>query len=325
MKITFCTSQPHAPCSSFYSEAFKSVDNITLYDQNFIEYDVALFMTYDHGIIKNVKKAFPHLKIGLIDPRNYKVFESTKYCDFIIIDSIEMEDFWRVSQKPIFRYSEYPNIPYVTKQHVYKENISIGYHGNQIHLECMAENVSPALSKLGKKYNIELLIMHNGSAPTGNEYWYPKNVQVSHVPWNMNNYVEELAKCDIGIVPNNLLHDNKVKNTNKKNYNFNYSPDDYSLRFKMPSNPGRFIVFGKLGIPVVADFYPSAIQYLQNGNGFVAHHPAGWYFSLERLITSHTLRQKMGNSLQKLVKENFDFSLQNKNFILFLESIFKGN
>lgn len=321
MKITFNTLQLNAPCSVFYADALRGLDGLTFYDTNFSLYDIALFMTYDHKLIKHVKQRFPHLKIGIIDPRNSKVYDSTQYCDFIIIDSIEMEDFWRMSGKPIFRYIEYPNIPYVKKVHKQKDKIIIGYHGNQIHLACMAENVTPALSALGKKYNIELLVMHNGTPPGDNEEWIPDNVSVRHVPWSMENYTQELANSDIGIVPNNMIHDTSTKHLTKTNDNFNYSADDYSLRFKMPSNPGRFVVFGVLGVPVVADFYPSALQYLQNGTGFVAHNISGWQYCLEQLIVSCDLRQKMGDSLRELVQKEFDYRFQNEKLISFLDGI----
>lgn len=321
MNIFFNTTQPHAPCSVFYIDALKRLDNVTFHNQDFNKCDIALFMTYDHMLIKGVKESYPHLKIGIIDPRSSAVYESTKYCDFIIIDSIEMEDFWRMSRKPIFKYVEYPDIQYMQKTHEKKDKITIGYHGNQIHLECMAENVTPALNELGKKYNLELLIMHNGHRPSGEEEWYPQNISVRHVPWSMDHYIKYLAESDIGIVPNNLIHDTSAKNLIKTNKNFNYTNDDYSLRFKMPSNPGRFVIFGKLGIPVVSDFYPSAIQYLQNNVGFVAHSSAGWHHCLEKLITSHQLRQEMGGNLQSLVRQQFDFDVQNEKLISFLGGI----
>ena len=50
MKIVFNTSQPSAPCSVFYINAFKNLENITFFDHDFGSYDVALFMTYDHSL-----------------------------------------------------------------------------------------------------------------------------------------------------------------------------------------------------------------------------------------------------------------------------------
>lgn len=321
MRIVFNTSQPNMACSVFYANALKDVEGLTFHDWNFASYDIALFMTYDYQHIKQVKERFPSLKIGIIDPRSNKVADSVQYCDFIIIDSVEMEDYWRRSRKPIFRYVEYPDIPYVEKIHKESDKIVIGYHGNQVHLNCMAENVTPALVELGKDHDIELLVMHNGAAPARNESWYPKNISVRHVPWSMSNYTQELMFSDIGIVPNNLIHDTSIKKLIKTNNSFNYNDDDYSLRFKMPSNPGRFVIFGKLGIPVVADFYPSALQYLKDDTGFVAYSEFGWYHCLKQLIDSCKLRQKMGNALQALVREEFDFDLQNEKLMSFFRSV----
>lgn len=322
MKVNFITSQPHAACSMFYFDALKRIPSFSFYDQEIRKYDVILVMTYDHAHLKKIREIHPTAKIGLIDPRNYKVEESLRYADFIIIDSIEMQDYWSKIKKPMFRYAEYPDIPDFIKTHSDKRNISIGYHGNQIHLSCMQNTVTPALERLSKNYDIELVVMYSGSPPTGNEKWVPKGVKVKHVHWSMQAY-NELSKCDIGIAPNNLLHDEAEKEASKTSDMYNYSRDDFSLRFKMPSNFGRIIVFGKLGIPVVADFYPSALQYLSEDKltGMVACNSSGWEFCLEKLIVSHELRQEMGDGLQNLVKSEFDFDNQNTKLLEFLRAL----
>lgn len=323
MRIDFVTTHQNAACSMFYSEALSRLDEVSLYDRNVSNYDVVLLMTYDHQLAPKIRQLNPSAKIGIIDPRNHKVLESTSHCDFLIIDSIEMEDYWSVSKKPMFRYVEYPSIPTIKKSHSSKETIKIGYHGNQIHLECMQDSVTPALSSLSKKYKIELVVMYNGSPPNGNEGWIPKDVSVKHIPWSMQGYTEELGTCDIGLVPNNMIHSVEEKSSKELNRNYNYSLDDYSLRFKMPSNPGRFVIFGKLGIPVVADFYPSALQYLREDlkTGMVACNPSGWERCLEKLINSHQLRQDLGEGLQNLVEREFDFDHQNQRFLSFLNNL----
>ena len=327
MKIVFLTASPNSAASFYYWNAMKTMPEITFFkngmDMN--AFDACLVMTYDHQYVSIIKKNFPNLKVGLVDPRNYKVTESALESDFIVCDSIEMEDYWRKVAKPIFRYVEYPNITTVKKDHVKKEKITIGYHGNQIHLDCMSEKVTPALNNLAKKYNIELLVMHNGSAPSGNEKWYPDNINVRHVKWSMENYLKELSKIDIGIAPNNMIHNDEQMKQNETASAYNYSPDDYSLRFKMPSNPGRFLIYGKLGVPCVADFYPSALQLLDGENGFVAHNIQGWQWCLEQLIKSSSLRQKMGDNLQKLVEDKFDFHYQNDKFLKFLRNLGEKN
>jgi glycosyltransferase involved in cell wall biosynthesis len=321
MKIVFNTVDRSAPCTQFYTSAFSSMPEITFYDTNIGNYDVALFMTYDYGYIPKIKKRFPNLKLGLIDPRSFRVKEAAKNCDFLIVDSIEMEDYWRQVKKPILRYVEYPDVPYINRSHADKETIKIGYHGNLIHLECISETASIALSNLGKRYDIEFVVMYNGKPPSGNEDWYPKNVKVTHVPWSMNNYVDKLGKCDIGIVPNNMIHNVEELKKSQTNHNFNFSDDDYSLRFKMPSNPGRYVIFGRLGVPVVADFYPSALRYLTDDRGLVAHSVGGWEHSIETLIKNSDLRDKMSNNLQKFIKKEWDYNIQNEKLLRFLKEI----
>ncbi len=322
MKINLNTSQPHAPCSIFYTSALRNIPGMTYGNVDYNDCDIALIMTYDHKLIPKIKKAHPHLKVGIIDPRSYRVLDSTKHADFIIIDSIEMEDYWRVAKKPIFSYAEYPNIQHLNKKHTEKDKTIIGYHGNTVHLDCMSDTVTPALTELAKKYDIELWVMYGGSGPPeSNARWIPKNVKIKHIPWSMEAYTEHLSKVDIGIVPNNLTYTEESKSQVITRGKFNYSLDDYLLRFKMPSNSGRFIIFGKLGVPVVADFYPSALQYLKDDTGFVACNPHGWEHCLEQLIISKDLRQTMGDNLQNLVKERFDFEVQNKKIISFFEKI----
>ena len=327
MKIVLNTSNPNAAASVFYFQGMESLEGIKFQNPDYSNFDVALVMTYDYAKVENLKKQFPHLKIGILDPRTPHILTATPYCDFLVVDSVEMEDYWRIAKKPIFRYAEYPRLS-IDVEHQksikeYKQNrgddkIYIGYHGNPLHIMEGANNLSPALEELGKKYNIELLLMHN--TPPGHfQQQYtnalPKGVTTKCVPWSMENYKKFLALSDIGIVPNNLgLTPESPSHTGDPN-------TDYCLSCKMTSNPGRFIVFGILGIPVVADFYPSALQYLQNGCGFVAHSQAGWYHCLEKLIISSTLRQEMGNKLQSLVQNEFDFDIQNKKFISFLESM----
>jgi len=320
-KIAFITSNPKAPASEMYWDALKNISNISFFDglTDLTEFDVALVMTYDHHLIKKIKIAHPDVKVAIIDPRNHSVFQSAKLCDFLVLDSIEMEDYWRRVDIPIFRYSEYPSFPEVKKVHKKKDKIKIGYHGNKIHLACMYKTVTPALTELGEKYNLELMVMYNGKAPSCDEIWYPKNVKVTHIQWSKDNYLNELSECDIGISPNSLPFRENPPYAHELQNGVNYSPDDYILRFKMPTNPGRILVFGKLGIPTIAGFYPSAFEVLSDGRGFSCRTKDAWRFNLEKLIQDHKLRQTVSNKFQHFIREKFDFSKQNERFLKFLK------
>lgn len=321
MKIVFNTSEPGAACSLFYTQAFSGLPEVTFSDLNIGNYDIALFMTYDSRFIEYFKNKYPFVKIGMIDPRSYKVKEAASHCDFLIVDSVEMEDYWRQVKKPIFRYVEYPNVPYIDKEHTNNDTIKIGYHGNLIHLECMSDTATVALSSLGKRYNIELVVMYNGKPPTGNENWYPENIKIRHVPWSMENYVKELSQCDIGLAPNNMTYDPEQMRLLETQDKFNFNDDDYFIRFKMPSNPGRYVIFGRLGIPTISDFYPSALRYLTDDRGMVAHSASGWEYCIEKLINDIELRKSLSDNLKDFIKKEWDFSVQNKKFLSFLSNI----
>jgi hypothetical protein len=325
MRIVFNSGHRTAAATVFYENAFKGLPGISFHDDNFATADIALFMTYDHQWVRATKEHYPHLKIGLIDPRSPAIMADMPYCDFLVVDSIEMEDYWRMSKKPIARYVEYPDLnitPQTTsliqsiRSTRKNDIIYIGYHGNSYHIMEGENTLLPAIAELNKKYNIELLLMHNSPAHAKRySAAMPKDVTTHRVAWSMENYIKFLSLSHIGLVPNNLGAVPKEAGTTG-------DPNtDYCLSFKMTSNPGRFAVFGLLGIPVVADFYPSSLQYLQNGCGLVAHSEAGWYHSLETLIQSPELRTEMGNNLQNLVHTEFDFAVQNKNFLLFLEQL----
>ena len=107
MNIIFKTKYPNAPCSMFYKDAISSIDNISISDnENYDKYDIALFMTYPLDIdeLIRVKKAYPHIKTGLIDPRGSHIKRCLYQTDFLIVDGLEMKDFFSKYQLPIFQY-----------------------------------------------------------------------------------------------------------------------------------------------------------------------------------------------------------------------------
>ena len=78
-------------------------------------------------------------------------------------------------------------------------------------------------------------------------------------------------------------------------------------------------MFGKLGIPVISDFYPSAFEILSDNKGFTCRTSEAWEYNLEKLISDHDLRQKSSDKLQNYIRENLSFDLQNIRFLNFLK------
>lgn len=327
MKILFESCVRNAACTQFYNAAFSYCHDIDHYKfEHANKYDCVLFMTYKQDLekLRCFKSKFPHIKTGIIDPRGGWVDSYLKFSDFLIVDSLEMYDFWSYSSLPIFTYVEYPDVGLNKKNHVKSDKIIIGYHGNKIHLESMYDRIIPAIEKLAFSHDIELWAMYNiedlGEWAAG----LPKNVAVRNIQWSMDNYHNELTKVDIAINPcftpiNNDCNKTSIFFNRKKKNRFNETSDDYVVRFKMSSNPGRIVVWGYLGVPVVSDFIPSAIQCIDHGyNGYLAYNSGGWYSSLLKLAEDHQLRQKFSDKMQKYVVDHFDFNVQNEKFINFL-------
>lgn len=326
MRIAFYTKNPSAPASMFYLRALERMKEIQIVvGGDFSKFSVALFMTYENDLIDmiKIKKAYPHLLVGVIDPRGSQITNYLHNADFLIVDSIEMKDFFSALNKPIFIYQEYPDVPIVLPNHKEKEEIVIGYHGNKAHLASMFPRVTLALEPLAEKYKLRFVCVYNlagGICKMG----LPRNIAVEHVQWSEDVYEKYLAHVDIGIAPA-LVPVRKLNKLKGKGHNkgcFATSCDDYVIRFKMPSNAGRAVVFGLLGVPVVADFLPSFMQIIRDGeNGLLAYSSGGWYRAIESLITSPTLRNSLASNLQKDLREKYSFDVQNQELLFFLKQL----
>lgn len=323
MNIVFNTYYKDAAASMFYISGLKKSEQITFFDfENYESYDIAFFMTYAKDLeeLKKAKRINQNLIIGLFDARGIQVEKYLKYVDFLVVDSIEMKDFFAKYDLPIYIYYEYADIPLIEKKHEKKEKLIIGYHGNKVHLTAMYPEITSALELLGEKYNLEFWAMYN-IKHLG--YWnigVPKNIKIRHLQWNMENYEKYLSKVDIGLIPACMPVKKNTKNKSIVSKFFLDTKDDYLIKFKMPSNPGRMIIFAKLGIPVVGDFLPSNLQFIKDEyNGFLAYSLGGWYKAIEKLVISHELRQKCADNMLKTYGQFFDYHVQNKKFFAWLK------
>lgn len=326
MKIKFITFSPDAPASKMYFEAFQSSSDFFISTQyDYQEVDYAFFMTYTADLeeLKRVKELYPKLRVAIIDPRGEVTIPYIKYCDFLIMDSIEMRDYFSKFSIPIYTYYEFPFFNSVMKKHRDNDEdpIVIGYHGNKVHLTSMFPKITAALQILAQEKNIEFWAIYDFE---GLGYWnigIPTNLKVRHIQWHPNVYTEEMLDIDIGILPSTM----PVKKALKVSRFFLDSPEDYVVKFKMPSNPGRLAVFAKLGVPTVADFLPSHFQFINEGqSGFLADSTGAWYHALKKLIDSKKLRNEVATNMSKTFKEDLDFREQNKKLFKWL-SAFSAN
>lgn len=277
---------------------------------------------------KELKSLNAKNKIGLIHPSdlNHEFIDSIKYIDFFITGSIEETDHYLSYKKNIFRFPQIEKVNLKLKNHHNNEPfITIGYHGNLEHLNEMDNNVKTAIEKISKNYKIKLVVVYDMSL--GKWTKGRPNVDIKEVNWTFQNMIDEMSKVDIGIVPctNKFILD--------KHYNSSIfftkiikklfgRSNDYNIQFKVTSNSGRAFIFHQLGIPVIADFWPSNFEILDNNkNGFLAHSSEAWYYALEKLITSSDLRNLISNNAQKEFLNKYDPIIWSRAFLNFLEKL----
>lgn len=274
-----------------------------------------------------IRKINPDKKVlcGLIHPTNltFSGKRLLEQVDFIIVGSIEEKDFYINFKNNVIRFPQLEDIKLKKKYHKFKKIINIGYHGNLEHLEEMSASTKRALERISDQYNIKLTVIYDQSL--GRWVKGRPNINIEEINWSFNNLVKNVSQFDIGIVPctNNFFLDGPNTKINLLSYFLKFFTggknrriNDYILRFKATSNAGRSFVFHQLGIPVIADFWPSHFEILGNPRcGMLAHSENGWYDSLRRLIESSNLRQEIAENALEYFKTNYDSKIWTENFI----------
>jgi len=363
MKILLATTHVDSVSTLLNAEKLKHLNNIDgvsidFYNTNYAQYDVVLFMGYDvitgYDLeIEKARKANPAIKIGVVDPRPH--YEKQPIgVDFILANGIEMRDWYLKYTPNIFIYYIYPELQQKVKSHHASEKITVGYHGNNVHLQAMYPRVTRALEMLADDYEVEVWAMYNIEKLGKWDYGLPdqSKVYVKHIQWSEKNYEAYMSKVDIGIIPNLI----PIKDEIKKNFiprketktrrslpvfrrffeKFQKNPraveiasnryreheTDYLIRYKANSNPGRIFVFVQYGIPVIADMFPSALQIIDDGvNGFVCYSTEAWYWALKRLADNPIMRTEFAQNMMKKFDKIAAPRSLNENLVKFIKSI----
>ena len=293
MKIALYTNFPNEPSSWLHRNClFKKNLDIELFKLSKInEYNYIFFMPYKKDLedMIRLKKINDKFKSCIIDPRIELKENIIKSTDAIIVDSIEMEDFFKKYNKPIFKYCAFPQNNYKVKKKKTKI-FSIGYHGNLDHLNEMRDDIINAISDLSKIVKIKLIFLYNFKK-FGKFKKKIGDCKIEHIQWSFNNISKFINSIDIGIIPNL-----KKKSFLKKN--FFEKAVNYNLNFKLTSGPGRIFLFAYHKIPVIADMYPSALEFIENTkNSYVCFSKESWFLALKDSM--YYKKKKLGDLLYK--------------------------
>ena len=283
------------------------------------KYDYLFLMGYDKNF-KKIRIKNPDVKIVLCEPKqsSKEYIDNVTLADLVIVCSNEHRDsFLRLNQN-IIVYPTYPLVNSILKKHLKKESLTIGYHGNKVHIEAMHDNIINSIESVSQNRKISLNLIYN-IAQVGivkkNLPRINRNLTINHIQWHQTTFEREMKKIDIGIVPSLLPIKNphKVKNNSMvKNLDVNYEPFDYLLRYKSTNNSGRISIFAKYGIPVIAEPTQSNCEVINNGeNGYICYSLDNWTYTLNLLCEDYKLRNKISKNLINDIKKIEKYSFEN--------------
>ena len=293
-------------------------------NNNYQKYDLIIFFSSESRV-DDARKINPKAVIGILDPKlnNEKQYQEARKSDFLVVSSLEQQLFASRYNKNIIIYNWFSEIKLINSKRESTNKLRIAYQGNKIHLNAFKHSLKYALEDLYEEFNfIELVAIYDiknlGKWKTGR----PK-IPIVDIQWNEYDYCEILSSCDIGIVPN-LLPINKflshsLTQISLRKSKYNYTSNDYLIRFKLNSNPNRFWEFSQLKIPVVADLFPSSLQVIDHQkNGYLAFDKNTWFQSLKKLIQDPKLRDFLGLKLFETFNGKFSIRTNQQRFIEFL-------
>jgi len=289
------------------------VDNAQISELPKSGFDVYLFSKYTSPEqVIAARREFGDKTIGIVHPSDHNRAARKKIgaADFLVVGSIEERDYYLSYHQNVFRFPQLEDIETRLKRHENSGTIKIGYHGNLEHLEEMDRAAKPAIEEIAKTIPLELIVVTDQRG----QQWVKgrPDVPTKMIEWTFDRMVSEMSEVDIGIVPciaGGFL-DRPVRDCNpltkliKKRLG---RINDYRLSFKNTSNAGRAFVFHQLGIPVVADFWPSHFELLGNRNyGELVHSAQGWINALTRLAGDSSLRSRIAEAAQREFVSRYD-------------------
>lgn len=243
---------------------------------------------------------------------------TAKACDFALVGSFEHAKIASESGIETAIYPFLPDIEDIEPGVLTREKLSgltLGYHGNRVHLETFSKRTLRVLDEAASDFDVRL-VAHYRISRLGE--WRPgklRNIIIEHREWHPTQTFSNLRNVDVGLIPNSIPHrkplssklPSKLSSPEIGFNKYGMRRDDYDSRFKITSNPGRIYPFGKLGTPVISDFFPSSAFLVRDGvDGFLCLSDDQWGWALHQFLSKPELIDSMGKSLLKRVYEKFD-------------------
>jgi glycosyltransferase involved in cell wall biosynthesis len=170
----------------------------------------------------------------------------------------------------------------------HSEKLVIGWTGSFSTLEYLSD-IIPAVETLEKKYDFEFLVIADQSPMLPLKSF-------RYIPWREETEIEDLLRCNIGIMP--LADDEYAKG---------------KCGFKI-------IQFLSLGIPVAAaPVGVNAKIIVEKECGYLCRNTAEWSYALEQLLLGAERRTEMGRMGRERMEERYSRKSNAGNFLSLFE------
>lgn len=280
----------------------------------------------------SLRRMYPNAIVGSADPKLAGKSDSKALAkvDFTLVSSNEQKHAVMPFNKHAFVYNWFPDLlprPIQSRQQL---PLRIGYHGNRVHIESLKREILPALQDLSRWIPVELVLVYNVKALGSSGISDSRFLAVEEVQWAEPQVWEIMAGCDIGIVPN-LIHLPRVRipdslsrwasllGLNSQNAN----SKDHLLRYKFSSNANRIFPFMMLGVPVVADLFPSAAEFVQHGRtGYLATGRESWLEALSLLAQNPDHRTEVAIRAQEWAQHSYTSTVVYQRFASSFDNVF---
>lgn len=156
---------------------------------------------------------------------------------------------------------------------------TIGWTGSHSSVQYLSI-VEASLRRIAKRHRFRFVVV-------GAEDLRMPGVEIECRPWRSLSEVDDLLDLDIGIMP---------------------LPDEPWTRGKCAM---KAIQYMGIGIPAVVSPVGANRDVVQNGvNGFLADSEDEWVGTLDRLLSDHDLRARLGRAARRTVEERFSAEVQ---------------
>ena len=172
------------------------------------------------------------------------------------------------------------------------QNIVIGWTGSTTTLPYL-NGILDILIELQSKYSFTFIVISDTDP-----HLQLKNYKF--IPWNKDHEIEDLLKCNIGIMP-------LIEFENGEGQILSHAEGKCGF---------KIIQYSALGIPSVASPVGVNSTIISDKiDGFLCSNPEEWMSALELLIVNADLRSKMGEMINKKIINNFSLQSNTANFM----------